>query len=387
MPVMQTLTDYINNYGDISFKEKAFTDADNVAMCYMFYMPFDQVVSDSFDDEPIRFSNASSLLFAKRGFEHKQVGLILTKDISVKMMAMARCRRYAEMKMVACKKVYQKEPAVQFDAATFLLPNGQIVVVFRGTDDSLVGWKEDFDILVKDSIPSQKLATDYLETVAEKFDGDIIVCGHSKGGYVAQYGALFCSKETRDRIKLLYNNDGPGFADYSYIKTENYKEMLPKYRHFVPQSSFIGMMLAHDDDYQIVKSKRVLGPLQHDLSTWQFDGDKLKTVNELTPLGKINDLVLYSLVNNLTDEQEKAFDKVLTSVVDESKAEGLMGYKNDAVGSVRANADTIENMEKGVVDTVKSTFANVGKYIKNAVDMVHSDGYETVAQRVEKDKK
>ena len=380
---MQTITDYIKNYGDISFTEKGFTDADNVAMCYMFYMPLEQVVSSSFDDEPVRFSNAGSMLFAKRGFEHKAVGLILTKDISVKMMAMARCRRFAEMQVVACTEVYGKDPAVQFGAGTFILPNGQIIVVFRGTDDTLTGWKENFDILMKDTIPSHRLATEYLENVAKHFDGDIIVCGHSKGGYVAQYGALFCSDETRKRIKLLYNNDGQGFADYSYIKTDVYKEMLPKYRHFVPQSSFVGMLLAHDDDYTVVKSTRVLGPLQHDLSTWQFDGDRLKTTDDLTHLGKINDLVLYDLVNNLTEEQQKAFDTVLTSVVDEGKTEGLLGYKDNTAEVLRANADSIDKLDNEVLDNFKASLKNVGKYIKRAGRLVRKGNFKTVKDRID----
>lgn len=383
---MQTLTDYIKNYGDISFKEKGFTDADNVAMCYMFYMPLEQIVSASFDEKPMRFSNAASMLFAKRGFQHKAVGLILLKDISVKMMAMARCRRFAEMQVVACKEVYEKSPAVQFGAGTFLLPNGQIVVVFRGTDDSLTGWKEDFDILTKDTIPSHKLATEYLEEVAKRYDGDIIVCGHSKGGYVAQYGVLNCSKETRDRIVKLYNNDGPGFSDYSFIDSEAYKEMLPKYKHFVPQSSFIGMMLSHDDDYTVVKSKRVLGPLQHDLSTWQFAEDNLKTVNDLTNLGKINDLVLYNMVNNLTDDQQKAFDEVLTSFVDDNSTEGLIDYKDNTAQSLRSSAEAIEHMDNAVVSTVKKIISNTGEYVVSAIKDVRSGSFKAVKDRIKEDK-
>lgn len=382
---MQTLTDYIKKYGDVSFKEKGFTDADNVALCYMFYMPLEQVVSESFDDEPMRFSNAASKLFAKRGYKHKAVGLILLKDISIKMMEMARSRRFGEMQVVACKEVYEKSPAVQFGAGTFILPNGQIVVVFRGTDDTLTGWKEDFDILTKDSIPSHKLATDYLEEVAKHFDGDIIVCGHSKGGYVAQYGVLNCSKETRDRIKFLYNNDGPGFADYSYINSEAYKEMLSKYRHFVPQSSFIGMMLAHDDDYTVVKSKRLLGPLQHDLSTWQFNEDNLKTVDDLTNLGKINDLVLYKLVDNLSDEQQVAFDTVLTTVVNEGSAEGLLGYKEDTANSIRSNSKTIKNMDEAVMSTFKSALSNTKEYVASAIKDVHSGSFKSVKDRINED--
>ena len=108
---------------------------------------------------------------------------------------MAKYKRFTEMKVVGCTRIYKKEPAVQFEAATFLLPDGNIAVLFKGTDDTLVGWKEDFDILTKKGIPSGKLSTEYLEKVADKFDGDIIICGHSKGGFIAQYAVLFCSQK------------------------------------------------------------------------------------------------------------------------------------------------------------------------------------------------
>lgn len=381
---MQTLTDFLNNYGDFSFNDIGFSDADNIAMCYMFYMPLEQVVSSNFDDEPQRFSRVASSLFAQRGYEHKQVGLILLKDISVKMMTMARSARYSDMKVVACTEVFQKDPAVQFGACTFLLPNGQIVVVFRGTDDTLTGWEEDFDILLKKTIPSHELATQYLENVAAHFDGDIIVCGHSKGGYVAQYGALFCSNETRARIKRLYNNDGPGFCDYSFMDTDNYKEMLPKYRHFVPQSSFIGMMLSHDDDYTIVKSKRVLGPLQHDLSTWQFDGPVLKTTKKLTTMGKINDRMLKTLVSNLTQDEQKAFDSVLTSVITKTENRGLLDFKDNIVDSVKSDVALLETFDKATLDKVASIIVNIVPYMLDAQKNVVTEELKQLKERFNK---
>lgn len=380
---MQFLADYLKRYGEVPFTEKPFTDVDNVAMCYMYYMPFEQVVSGSFDDEPVRFSRAASQLFAQRGYEHKPVGLVLLKDISKKMMFMARSRRYAEMKMVACVDVFQKSPAVQFNAATFLLPDGDIVVLFRGTDDSLIGWEEDFDILFKDSVPSNKLATDYLDNVAAKFDGDIIVCGHSKGGYVAQYGALFCSPETRKRIKLVYNNDGPGFKDYSYIDTDNYKELLPKYRHFVPQSSLIGMTLSHDDDYQVIKSKRVLGPMQHDMSSWQIEDDKLKSVSGLSTLGKVNDMFMYNLVANLSDEQKTAFDSVLTVALGNGERRGLLDVAGDIRQSVQNGRNAKQAIDSDVMKTFATTLDNVRDSAVDANREVVRGEFKTVQERME----
>lgn len=379
---MQTLTDYIDNYCDVPFTEKGFCDADNVAMCYMFYMPLENVVSDDVNAEPQRFSRVASTVFAQRGYEHKAMGLILLKDISVKMMAMARSRRFAEMNVVACTEVYQKEPAVQFGAGTFLLPNGQIVVVFRGTDDTLTGWEEDFDILFKPSIPSHKLATEYIESIAEKFDGDIILCGHSKGGYVAQYAALYCSDKTRSRIKALYNNDGPGFADYSFLQTDSYKELLPKYKHFVPQSSFIGMLLSHDEDYTVVRSKRVLGPLQHDLSTWLFDGAELKTAKELTSTGKFNDMLMRDVVSNMTKEDREAFDSVLTSYVNQTNNEGLIDFKGIDAQSIKNDISLIERFDKSTVEKANAVVMGILPSLRNVSKTVLRNEMKEIRERL-----
>lgn len=283
------------------------------------------------------------------------------------------------MKVVAAVRVYEKAPAVQFEAATFLLPDGKIVVLFKGTDDTLTGWKEDFDILTKKGIPSNRLSIEYLEKAAKNFDGNIIVCGHSKGGFIAQYAALYSSKEVRDRIEVVYNDDGPGFWDYSYLESETYAEMLPKYRHFVPQSSFIGMMLAHDNDYEIIKSNQILGPLQHDLNSWQFSGKKLVRAEELTDMGKMNDGVLRDLVGGLDDESEKVLDTVLDKVLSGVNQTGLLDVKKNFVpalkGGVEAwrslDRDTQKKFLKIFSDTPEIVFRNSNRIRKERTEKTY----------------
>ena len=343
---MANVMDYIKKYGDISFCDMPFGEADNVALCGMYYMPFDKVVSDRFEDEPVDYKTASDEIFELRGRKHTPVGLVLLKNISEQMVLMSKYKRFQEMKVVAAVRVYEKAPAVQFEAATFLLPDGKIVVLFKGTDDTLTGWKEDFDILTKKGIPSNRLSIEYLEKAAKNFDGNIIVCGHSKGGFIAQYAALYSSKEVRDRIEVVYNDDGPGFWDYSYLESETYAEMLPKYRHFVPQSSFIGMMLAHDNDYEIIKSNQILGPLQHDLNSWQFSGKKLVRAEELTDMGKMNDGVLRDLVGGLDDESEKVLDTVLDKVLSGVNQNGLLDVKKNFVPALKGGVEAWRSLDR-----------------------------------------
>ena len=376
---MANVMDYIKKYGDISFCDMPFGEADNVALCGMYYMPFDKVVSDSFDDEPVDYKTASDEIFELRGRKHTPVGLVLLKNISEQMVLMSKYKRFQEMKVVAAVRVYEKAPAVQFEAATFLLPDGKIVVLFKGTDDTLTGWKEDFDILTKKGIPSNRLSIEYLEKAAKNFDGNIIVCGHSKGGFIAQYAALYSSKEVRDRIEVVYNDDGPGFWDYSYLESETYAEMLPKYRHFVPQSSVIGMMLAHDNDYEIIKSNQILGPLQHDLNSWQFSGKKLVRAEELTDMGKMNDGVLRDLVGGLDDESEKVLDTVLDKVLSGVNQTGLLDVKKNFVpalkGGVEAwrslDRDTQKKFLKIFSDTPEIVFRNSNRIRKERTEKTY----------------
>lgn len=376
---MANVMDYIKKYGDISFCDMPFGEADNVALCGMYYMPFDKVVSDSFEDEPVDYKTASDEIFELRGRKHTPVGLVLLKNISEQMVLMSKYKRFQEMKVVAAVRVYEKAPAVQFEAATFLLPDGKIVVLFKGTDDTLTGWKEDFDILTKKGIPSNRLSIEYLEKAAKNFDGNIIVCGHSKGGFIAQYAALYSSKEVRDRIEVVYNDDGPGFWDYSYLESETYAEMLPKYRHFVPQSSFIGMMLAHDNDYEIIKSNQILGPLQHDLNSWQFRGKKLVRAEELTDMGKMNDGVLRDLVGGLDDESEKVLDTVLDKVLSGVNQTGLLDVKKNFVpalkGGVEAwrslDRDTQKKFLKIFSDTPEILFRNSNRIRKERTEKTY----------------
>lgn len=379
---MANVMDYIKKYGDISFCDMPFGEADNVALCGMYYMPFDKVVSDSFDDEPVDYKTASDEIFELRGRKHTPVGLVLLKNISEQMVLMSKYKRFQEMKVVAAVRVYEKAPAVQFEAATFLLPDGKIVVLFKGTDDTLTGWKEDFDILTKKGIPSNRLSIEYLEKAAKNFDGNIIVCGHSKGGFIAQYAALYSSKEVRDRIEVVYNDDGPGFWDYSYLESETYAEMLPKYRHFVPQSSFIGMMLAHDNDYEIIKSNQILGPLQHDLNSWQFSGKKLVRAEELTDMGKMNDGVLRDLVGGLDDESEKVLDTVLDKVLSGVNQTGLLDVKKNFVPALKGGVEAWRSLDRDTQKKFLKIFSDTPEIVFRNSNRIRKERTEKTYEKV-----
>ncbi len=355
---------FIKEYGEKSFDEFPFCDGDNLAICSMFYMPFENVVSDSFD-ESISLDEAFEKLFEFRGGEHKAIGLLINPELSKNTQYMTSRPRYSRLKMTGVRSVYEHDPAVQFAACTLLMPNGDNIIIFRGTDDSITGWKEDLDIYTKKSIPSHALAVDYINEAAEKLDGKFIILGHSKGGNVALYGALKCSEEARARIKELYNNDGPGFFDHSMFRSDAYSELLPRYHHIVPDSSFVGMLLAHDDDYKAVKSNKLIGVMQHDMGTWQLkDGNIVE--RSISRAGRITDITVSNIISNVNDAQRQSIDTVVSAVVTGLGQETLLDFSKNAVKAIDGAVKAVKGVDKETRNEFKSSFKGTIKFIFDA---------------------
>ena len=287
------------------------------------------------------------------------------------MMALAETVRYKDVKVYACESVFGTEPAVQFAAMAFILPDDTKVVVYRGTDDTWVGWKEDIDIYTKKGIPSHKLCVDYLERVAKDFpDGDIIICGHSKGGHVALHSALYCDESVRNRIERVYNNDGPGFYSYNYIESKPYNEIINKYRHFVPDCSFVGMLLVHDDDYIPVKSTRLFGMLQHDLATWKIKGTQLLTRDDLTFVARVTDLVLKKVLYNMDEEKTNNFEAVLSAVIAGMGQVNITNFSKNLISSLKGAIDTWSSIDEPAKELFRTTFVGIFTVIEECTKLV-----------------
>ena len=368
---MATSKDFIKKYGDKTFSELPFTDVDNLLLCEIFYMPFEKVLYKGFNDKPVLFSDACKKVFAYNGNKHISPGFLMNNYISQKMMALAETVRYKDVKVYACESVFGTEPAVQFAAMTFILPDDTKVIVYRGTDDTWVGWKEDLDIYTKKGIPSHKLCVDYLERVAKDFpDGDIIICGHSKGGHVALHSALYCDESVRNRIERVYNNDGPGFYSYNYIESKPYNEIINKYRHFVPDCSFVGMLLVHDDDYIPVKSTRLFGMLQHDLATWKIKGTQLLTRDDLTFVARVTDLVLKKILYNMDDEKTNNFEAVLSAVIAGMGQVNITNFSKNLISSLKGAIDAWSSIDEPAKELFRTTFVGIFTVIEECTKLV-----------------
>ena len=169
----------------------------------------------------------------------------------------------------------------QFSGTCFRLPDGSVYVAFRGTDNTLVGWKEDFNMAFAESVPAQVSAKAYLMLAAEEFAGPLYVGGHSKGGNLAVYAVCTVSDELRSRVARCFSHDGPGFNELVRSGTgwTDAWELVDK---TVPDESLVGLLMeTHAQECTIVKSTEP-GVMQHSPFTWVVEGKAFATKSAIS---------------------------------------------------------------------------------------------------------
>ena len=224
-----------------------------------------------------------------------------------KLRAAAETARFGGCKMVLYRDQFAPEEETQFAAMTFLLPDDTAFVAFRGTDRSLVGWKEDFNMAFQEAVPAQLLAQDYVREVAAEYVMPLRLGGHSKGGNLAVFAAARSTPDIQQRILEVYNNDGPGFTDY-LMGDPGYLAMVPRIKTYVPQSSVIGMLLEHEEPYTIIKSNQV-SVLQHDPYSWEVMGPNFVPMQSITADSQfVNQTIKAWIASMDTQERNRLVD-------------------------------------------------------------------------------
>ena len=145
-----------------------------------------------------------------------------------------------------------------------------------------------------------------------------MIGGHSKGGNLAVYAAAFCSFATKSRVNVVYNNDGPGFHE-SIINSQEYQEILPRIHTFLPQSSIIGRLLNHKEQTTILKSTQT-GIMQHDLYSWQVEGKKFVSLEELTNGSQFVDKTIKDWLKAVSPEQRGECIDILFQILESTEA-------------------------------------------------------------------
>ena len=181
-----------------------------------------------------------------------------------------------------------------------------------------MGWKEDFNLSFLDVVPAQLEAADYVQTFAAGFSGPLRLGGHSKGGNLAVAGAALAGMKARDQIRSVWSFDGPGLNAY-LLARPGYSELLTRIRSFVPKSSVVGLLLAHEEPYTVVDSDQD-GLFQHDPYSWQVQGPGFVRLEEVDPGSRLIDRTLKNWLAGLTNAQREAVADTLYELLSSGDA-------------------------------------------------------------------
>lgn len=290
------MLDYIDWRGDLTFEQDGFNEVDNLVFSELVYTDMRGIVPE----------DGSGALTVEQVYEeYKAAGIDQSVMMNDPLPVLEKAARSARFKDITVKWYVDKidtEQHLQFAAVTFIISDKLAYVAFRGTDNSIAGWREDFNISFLSETPGQTEAVAYINRIAKLTDCDLIVGGHSKGGNFAVYACAFCDKEISEKkVIKIYTNDGPGFTS-EVAESENYLSILPKTIKISPDTSPVGLFFSSKEECKVIKSDSK-GFFQHNPYKWHVLGAEFESAG--TRSNPFINKTISSWLNTMTDSNKK----------------------------------------------------------------------------------
>ncbi len=345
---MANIYDYIKWRGDLTFKKDPFNEIDGLILSRFSYLPLEKLIKDE-----------KSITIEKLNDKLNDIKIttkdLLWKDDELLLPELAKTNRFKNIIIKNYVNKVNKIEEKQFSAVTLFLPNNKIFISYRGTDNTVIGWKEDLNMFFKTHTPSEVSALNYLEDVASTYFGKIILGGHSKGGTLAMYAGILAKPSTKKRIIKIYNNDGPSLPD-EIIETEGYTSMVDKIETFIPQDSVFGLLLTHKEKSSVVKST-AKGLLEHDIYSWQIVGKNFIKLDNTTDMSKLVNKMIKNWLKDIDPDNREKTIQVIFEVIFSTNIENFGDLKKDWFN----HAKTILNSYKEIDNETKKVVLQVLK--------------------------
>lgn len=360
---MSDMFDYLEWRGDLTFQQAPVNMVDNLLFSCMAYVVLHEIVGGMHNGDTKTIAEAA-MEFAALTEEAKN---LRDKNDERIFIAMAQTARFGDLQLQYYVQQIDLVTEKQFAAITIALDDGSHFVAYRGTDYSVIGWKEDFNMTFVSGVPAQLEAVKYLNAVAERTAGPLYVGGHSKGGNLAIYAAAFCEPEVQARIVAIYNNDGPGFlADV--ISSSGYQAICNRIYTYVPQTSFFGLALEHEEDYIVIEStERFL--MQHDPYSWSVKGAEFVYLEEVTPSGKFLDQTVRGWLAGLSAEQREQFVDAVYEILAHEDALTLQETAKHWLSNAGELIQTLRNVDDETSEMMQRTLKLLGQSILRTAAM------------------
>ncbi len=371
---MSKLFDYIQWRGDLSQTASPFSEID--------YAIFSQIIMLDLADvftygKEVTVKNAF-LHHAMQNDLDKNLGLIISNKTNYLFREISRAKRYKNLILSDYVASIDTERAEQFSALTVTLSKDKKLVVFSGTDDTLVGWKENFSMTYKDYTSGQNKSVKYLERIA-KTCKEVVVVGHSKGANLAMYSTVNCNDETYAKITSTHAFDGPGF--FNPLTDEKKIERAKRVIEYVTDTSVIGRFFNHYGITKIVQST-YKGMFQHDLFSWNLDKNKFVYLSCFTPHGEEANETFHSVISKMNKEECERLFSIFFNLLNDVGLETLTDLNLKKMKVIRGYAGLNSDDKKFVKQTISELIKN--KAVKK---IFMSDFFDKDAQAVFKNSK
>ena len=347
----------MNIYGYIkeetrTFSEKQFNAVDALVFAWLAYFDFEKIK----ELYPLPLKAIKDIpYYQKLGPYYAAVMARPSKKI---MMAMSNSPRFQNVEILESFSLSDKKLNVQFGAIAVRFGN-QIVVGFRGTDLSYTGWREDFTLSFKDSIHSYSLAMSFLGNIIQKYQENIILCGHSKGGHLCTY--LLSEVEDDSRIDIVYSFDGPGFRTVDLFKGK--EERLKKFIKIIPQSSFVGVLFSNETEMLIIKSRNVM-LLQHNPLEWLVKNGDFIYLKKRAFSSKYLEKAVNSWINSLDEKERERFTEIVFGELDKLEAKDFKAFFLGIFKQIKPLYKAYRHLEK---EDKKLLFHVMKKLVRNLI--------------------
>ncbi len=380
--MMGTILDYLKEYGQVPLTKEPLNEVDSLILCQFAYLKFDGMVPDVKENKP---SVTLQELAVHEDYEKLFKNVWFEKSNKKMFEGMLSSRRFQNLKLNCYVNIIETEWETQFSAITILLDDGTIYIAYRGTDENIVGWKEDLNMAFLDPIPGQSYSVKYLNMVVGKLHQPFYIGGHSKGGNLAMYAAMNCPKEVQDRIIKVYNMDGPGFRP-KVLEKYGYAAIEDKTVKILPHSSLVGMIFEQGMDYRVVKS-RALGLLQHDPFSWGVKFGRFVDMEHVFEGQKFMNDTLNEWILSLDEEKSRVFVDTLYQVISASQKDNLIDFSADWMASLTGMAAAVKEVDEEtrqmIGEALKALFQVTQLRVREEITRKPKEIIQNIKQRTE----
>ncbi len=371
---MANIVDYIEWRGDLSFDVNPLNEIDALIFSQLSYINFKDIVPKEFvqkKNPALTLAAVGRSFFDNKDFENrKNVGSMIN-PLTIKLLELAaKSVRYGNLVVSGYEDIIDYSSEEQYSSITFSrisLNKNWNFIAYRGTDDSILGWKEDCNMVVEDVVPAQKEALAYLKRAAESLKGRLYVGGHSKGGNLAIYAATNSSVKLKNRLDGIFNNDGPGFSADFFEKSE-FTMIKEKVHTYVPELSIVGMLFNHAPGYSIVKSSEKNMIDQHDPFGWQVIGTGFIELEERSEQSKFAADTVNTLLSELDRDEKKQFIDTVFGLLDKTNARTNTELSSDKLENITKILKAATKLDGKTKDSVLKTMQAFVKIAWNNKD-------------------